>query len=259
MGHVARHAIVTVVALVVLPGAASLPSSAEGSTPPPHRRVDVIELASTTDRQWAPWVDSRSGRPYRVIDPHLAVTVDPVVVEHVGLQAILEGLQAFNDIPGSAVHVDVDLGPASDAAWRLTMRDCADLGEHEGRTRLAVASMDRFGAWVDGATMEVCPTVRERSHHFIRHLLAHELAHVLGLGHVCNEPECWPSDDRVDPCEFMSPSVHPCQDLDQLRPVLKSLYPAASRPSPPPGSTPLDRQPPCIRGRPLLHYLACPT
>lgn len=85
--------------------------------------------------------------------------------------------------------------------------------------------MDANGAWADTARIEVCSGLAARSRPYVRHLLAHELAHLLGLGHLCDDPECWPLDRPVDSCEFMHPSVHPCQDLASVRALLPRLYP----------------------------------
>lgn len=213
-----RHTAVLLAALACL----SLPPPVANA---PHAPVDPVALArATTERHWVPWIHPASGRPYRLLDPHLTVAIDPVTVSRVGRRPLVAGLTAFNDVPGSAVHVTL---PAEPSTADVEVREvpCPKLHDKQGLARPHVDRVDTRAAWVDRGRIEVCPRLGERSRHYIRHLMAHELAHLLGFGHLCDEAGCWPLDRHPDPCEFMHPSVHPCQDPEDLRAALPALYP----------------------------------
>lgn len=225
-GPTRRATVAMLAALLCLTLAAPAPAGPEPT--PPHARVDVVAVAhAVTDPDWVPWIDDDTGRPYRLLDPRLAVAIDPSITDHVGRQPIVAGLTAFNDVPGSAVDVSVtaDLHAAD---VRVVEVPCQRLDGKQGRARPHVLRSDDRAAWVGTARIEVCRSLREQSRHYARHLMAHELAHVLGIGHLCEQSDCWPLDRRPHPCEFMRPSVHPCQDLDSVRAALPTLYPGGA-------------------------------
>jgi hypothetical protein len=201
-------------------------SASVADSPAAHIGVDVVAVAHATPRpDWVPLIHVETGRPYRLLDPHLTVAIAPSVTEHLSHEWLAAGLTVFNDVPGSAVEVVVT-AEVDTADIGVVVVPCRRLpGGNLGRVRLHVDAVDAHAAWVDTARIEVCPRLAERSRHFVRHLVAHELAHVLGLGHLCLDPGCWPLDRRPQPCEFMYPSVHPCQDIDIIRADLPTLYP----------------------------------
>lgn len=190
-----------------------------------HVTVDAVALARATEAgDWVPWIHRGSGQPYRLLDPHLAVAIDPAVVDRVGRPPLVAGLTAFDDVPGSAVDVTL-VGDPDVADVEVREVPCRELRGKQGRARPHVARVGPRAAWVDTARIDVCPRLAERTRHYVRHLMAHELAHLLGFGHLCDEVQCWPLDRRPGPCEFMRPSVHPCQDLAAVRAALPALYP----------------------------------
>lgn len=214
----------TVACLIAL----ACPASAAG-TQLAHAGVDVVAaFHATAHPGWVPWIHAETGRPYRLLDPRLTVAIAPSVIERVGDGPLVAGLTAFNDVPGSAVEVTIAAN-ADPADIRVIEVPCRRLQGKQGRTHLQVHATDVQAAWVDTARIEVCPRLAKRSRHLVRHLMAHELAHVLGFGHLCADRDCWPLDRRPHPCEFMHPSVHPCQDLDTVRAALPTLYPDAHK------------------------------
>lgn len=192
-----------------------------------HAAIDVEGLrAATVRRTWAPWLDPRSGRPYRLLEPRPVFQVGPRLLRRFDLGPLADGLQSFDHTPGSALDVELEVGSRSDAAWRITAAPCPGDDGQLAQAEPRVAYLDAAGAWVDGAEIVLCLAAAERSGRLIRHVVAHELAHVLGLGHTCGGSRCRAGDAGADPCTFMYPTVHPCQEPAELRPVVAALYPA---------------------------------
>lgn len=217
--------IVVAVAGLLFQPAHVLEQAAQPVANAPHVEVDPVALArATTEPHWVPLIHRGSGRPYRLLDPHLTVAIDPATIARVGRPPLVAGLTAFNDVPGSAVHVTV-VSELDNADVEVREVPCPQLHDKQGQARPHVDHIDTRGAWVDRARIDVCSRLGERSGHYVQYLMAHELAHLLGFGHLCDEPHCWPLGRRPDPCEFMHPSVHPCQDLGNVRTALSALYP----------------------------------
>lgn len=202
-----------------------------GPHPTTRPVVDVVRLAEDPTRaghgDWTPWREPGTGLPFRLEDPRLTFSIDPAVAETVGADPVAAGLVAFNGVAGSGLHVTVDAAPDGAARWRVELDPCRDRpADDRAHVVVDVVDRDRGGAWVGAGTIRLCPSAIDLSAAHVRALLAHELGHVLGFGHLCAGRSCPRVGRRPRPCTLMFPSAHPCQDPMALADVVAALYPA---------------------------------
>lgn len=212
----------------------ALVTTTGGPQPAARPVVDVVRLAEDPTHvghgDWTPWREPGSGLPFRLTDPRLTFSIDPAVTETVGADLVADGLSAFNGVAGSGVHVTVHAAPDAAARWRVELDPCHGRPVDErAHVVVDVVDRDRGGAWVGAGTIRLCPSALDLSAPHVRALLAHELGHVLGFGHLCAGRSCVRAGGRPRPCALMFPSAHPCQDPMALADVVAALYPAQSR------------------------------
>lgn len=197
----------------VLPG----PVASGTVAPLPH----VDERFATlpyVDRLGRPgtWVLAASAKP-------LAVVVEREVAQRYGLDAVGRALEVWNDTPGSdfAVHLagitdeGVD-GKRRDGVNRVFL-DRQSCGERFlARAHLFPATVEsqdgRSVAWVTEVDIGVCERLSPEQ---LAPVMRHELAHVAGVGHLCDpDEECWtPAMGRDNRCRIMATAAYRCQEL----------------------------------------------
>lgn len=202
-----------------------------GPQPTTRPVVDVVRLAEDPTHaghgDWTPWREPGTGLPLRLTDPRLTFSIDPAVTGTVGADPVTDGLSAFNGVAGSGLHVTVDAAADAAARWRVELDPCRDRpADERAHVVVDVVHRDRGGAWVGAGAIRLCPSAIDLSAAHVRALLAHELGHVLGFGHLCAGRSCLRAGRHPRPCTLMFPSAHPCQDPMALADVVAALYPA---------------------------------
>lgn len=183
----------------------------------------------------APWVDHRfTTLPYETVDGvpgtwtltdqalSLELTLERELVDRFGLDALRTALEVWNDTDGSRFGVDVRYltDDGADARRRdgvnrvfLDRTSCED--RYLARAHLFPAAVEirdgRSVAWVEEVDIGLCERLQPDR---LASVLRHEIAHVAGLGHLCDAgSDCWEPEMSPDNrCRVMSPASYGCQE-----------------------------------------------
>ncbi len=173
-------------------------------------------------------------------DVPLHLVVEKDAVERFGRGLLDEALTSWNGTTGSRFEVVVDGEvddhvdrPRRDGVSRVFM-DTTTCGERFlARSHLyPVAEEVRPGgaiAWVDEVDISICERLDPAR---APNVLRHEVAHVAGLGHLCNPDEgCWvPAMGTDTQCRIMNTAAFSCQGVtDGDRDAFAYLYPKLRR------------------------------
>lgn len=179
------------------------------------------------------WVVTRDALP-------LQLTIEQELVDRFGLEALRASLEVWNDTDGSSF--DVSVGHLTDERADARRRDgvnrvfldrtsCED--RYLARAHLYPANVelrgDRSVAWVEEVDIGICERLRPDR---LASVLRHEVAHVAGLGHLCDAgADCWrPEMSQDNRCRVMSPASYGCQEPDAGdRDGLVYLHPVVPR------------------------------
>lgn len=203
----------------------------------------------------APWVDHRfTTLPFTSLDGTpgtwvltdrtlpLELTLEREIVDRFGLDRVRGSLEAWNDTDGSRFQVEVThlADTRTDTRRRdgvnRVFLDRTTCGErYLARAHLYPAAVEvldgRSVAWVEEVDVGICERLEPDR---LATVLRHEIAHVAGLGHLCDaDSDCWlPEMSEDNRCRVMSPAAYGCAepaagDLDGLvymHPTVPRVY-----------------------------------
>lgn len=193
------------------------PGLADRTTPPPPHVDPRFKTLPFTDTFGTPgtWVVASGALPLRM-------TVEQEVISRYGLDALASALEVWNGSPGSrfAVTVSGTTATGTDHKVRdgvnrvfLDRRDCGE--RYLARAHLYPGEVQigpgRSVAWVREVDIGICERLTPE---LMPRVLRHEVAHVAGLGHLCDRgSECWTPEMGPDNrCRIMNPASYPCQE-----------------------------------------------
>lgn len=193
-----------------------VPTPDRFSPPAPHidDRFATLPFVDVGGRPGT-WVLSDTVLPLRFV-------VEREAAERYGLDRIQAALGSWNGIAGSRFGVeivDVVDGTAGhkvqDNVNRVFIdrRDCEE--RYLARAHLYPGRVETYGvrsvAWVDEVDIGLCERLTPER---LPAVLRHEVAHVAGLGHLCDATsDCWvPQMGEDNRCRVMSPAAYPCQE-----------------------------------------------
>ena len=174
----------------------------------------------------------------RAMPLHLVLERD--VVRRFGLDLLTKVLTSWNGTPGSRFSITID-GEVDDHADRprrdgisrvfLDTTTCGD--RFLARTHLYPVAQEIRPegaiAWVDEVDVSICPQLDAAR---APNVLRHEVAHIAGVGHLCNPDEsCWvPAMGQDTRCRIMNTAAYDCQHVtNDDRDALAYLYPTLRR------------------------------
>jgi hypothetical protein len=229
-GRLLRGSIAALTALLLVIGAAPAPLA---SGPRPTVQLPTSTVADRTVAP-APLVDERFttlplsvayASPGTWVIPRsalpLAMTVEQGVAARYGLESLVSALEVWNDTPGSRFSLRVagvvDQGVTEkrrDGVNRVFLdeRDCGE--RYLARAHIYPSQVERLDdrsvAWVTEVDIGVCDRLTTER---LAGVLRHEVAHVAGLGHLCDAGSaCWtPGMTRDNRCRVMNPAAYSCQ------------------------------------------------
>lgn len=221
----ARAALAAVAVLAVLLTAAAVGASSTSVTPHPSS----VSGLSARSEQFPPlWVTHRhqgTGLRYRLADPAVSVELTDDLSRWFDEDAVVAGLTAFNDVPGSSFEVTV-----VDAGGDVLV-DGAGECDRDGKDGGAAITYDidpdehRAVAWVTGARILLCGSLADRDAHYHEHAAAHEVGHLAGLGHLGGE-RCRGCAE-AHRCAVMNYRLRECTRVTAgERSAVAALYPA---------------------------------
>lgn len=195
------------------------PSADRTAAPAPYVGDDFATLPFVGPQDLpGTWVVSRAALPLRMV-------VEQEVADRYGLEAVSEALAVWNGTPGSVFEVEVAgtttrgvQRKAADGISRVFMdrRDCG--GRFLARAHLHRGVVEvrdtRTVSWVNEVDIGICDRLTDD---LLAPVLRHEVAHVAGLGHLCDVgTECWlPEMGHDNRCRLMNPASYPCQHRDE--------------------------------------------
>lgn len=179
------------------------------------------------------WVVADSRLPLKLV-------LEREVVDRFGEQALRDGLEVWNGVPGSRFGVEVvgvvvqhHTSKRRDGVSRVFVdrTDCD--GDYLARAHLypreVVERHGRLGVFIEEVDIGICERMGADR---LAGVLRHELGHVAGLGHLCDPgEECHvPEMGHDNRCRVMFPAAYSCQEPtfgDEMG--LMHLYPALPR------------------------------
>lgn len=190
---------------------------ADRTTPPlPHvdERFATLPFLDDVGRPGT-WVLADAVKPLRMV-------VEREVADRYGVDGVGRALEQWNATPGSTFSVGLT-GIADDGVDRklrdgvnrvfLDRAQCGD--RFLARAHLHTAEVEvrdgRPVAWVTEVDIGVCERLTPD---LLAPVMRHELAHVAGVGHLCEpDEECWtPQMGADNRCRLMATAAYPCQE-----------------------------------------------
>ena len=155
----------------------------------------------------------------------LRFAVEQEVVDRFGIDELEHAISVWNDVPGSRFGAQIEritdtgvTGRRRDGVHRIFIdrRSCG--GRYLARAHLwpgdVVVRHSRAVRYIAEVDIGVCDRMRPQQ---LELVFRHELAHIAGLDHLCDEGEdCHvPTMDADNRCRVMSPRAHPCREIAQ--------------------------------------------